>query len=161
MDFSTTLVLRVIKQFWQNPATIAECLSSMSSCYDSLNCHPEYLTDRQPSAYIATQNVVGSSYQIYIDNYTIIPNYYSIRARDYPYNNPTGWILKGSLTSADWDTIDTVSNMPLSQNQWVSRPLTGNKNYRFFQIVENGSSTSGDNIFCIGEFEIYGKVTPV
>lgn len=150
------------KAAWQNPAAINQIVISMSSAYSSQNNDATQLTNRQPSSAIATSDTPGSFYQIYINYYAITPNYYSLRARDYPANNPTGWIIKASVDGSTWDTLDTVSNLPLAQNQWISRALTGvTKSYRFFQIVENGLSSSGDNIFCIGEFEVYGIATPV
>lgn len=145
---------------WTNPATNGELLNSASSFYDNNNEDINGLTDRQPTTYLATSNTPNSFYQFSISNYTIAPDYYSVRARNYAANNPTGWILKGSTDGSNWDVLDTVSGNPLAQNQWSSRPLVGvTKAYRFFQLVENGQSTSGDNIFCVGEFELYGVAT--
>ena len=143
-------------QAWVNPHTANLLIAGMSSSYNSDHFHPEYLFDRQPNSSIATANIPNSFYEIGLLNSTIKPNYYSLRARNFYANNPTGWKVLFSETTANWDELDSVTNTPLAQNQWVSRPLTATKDYKYIKIVAQGASTSGDNIFCIGEFEVYG-----
>lgn len=145
-------------QSWSNPIATHLIYANMSSQYDSSHFHPEYLFDRQVNDDIATANIPNSFYQIDLVNIAFQPNYYSIRARNYNANNPQSWNLLGSVDTTSWDVLDTVTNNPLSQNQWCSRPVSTNKSYYYFRIVQTGLSTSGDNIFCVGEFEIYGNV---
>lgn len=144
---------------WQNPHTAGFIQVTMSSVYASDHNNPHYLVDRQVNANIATQHIKDSWYKINLGNYKLQPNFYSIRARNYPSSNIRNWKLQASNDDVDWIDLDIQINNGLSQNQWFSKeiPITSNY-YKYFRLLQTDYSTSNDYYFCPGELELYGTV---
>jgi len=165
-------------QAWSNPVLDNIVNISLSSFYTSLLSssnisynHPEYLVNGQENIFVATANIPNSYYLIDLKSYTLCPNYYSIRARNYDAQNPQNWQLQASADNINWDILDSRSNNPLSPNQWLSISLPNIvKSYRYFKIVETGLSTinnennalplgSSSYIFSLGQIEFYGLLS--
>jgi len=104
---------------------------------------------------------------------SLVPTYYSMRARDDDNTNlPRNWKLQGtnSVTAdndgawiaATWTDLDTrTSNTTISvASAWGSFAVTGvSTGYRYLRIVQTGTNSSGNSYFCIQEIEFYGTLT--
>lgn len=143
---------------WANPLLAGEIAITIFSPYDTNHNNPAYLCDRQPNSAIATSNQPGSYYLIDLKNYRLKINHYSLRARDYHANNPSNWQLQGSDDLQAWLALDSQVNRNLQQNQWFNSAVQAVEAKRYFRIISTGASSSGDNIFCIAELELYGEL---
>lgn len=144
---------------WINPHTSGIIQGSLSSAFSSAHNRPEFIFDRQVNDSIATANIPNSWYMVDLKTVKLKPNYYSIRARDFSANNPSNWIFQASNDNTTWIDLDMQQNKNLQINQWFSTPVSNNNSFRYFRFLQNGVSTSGDHIFCVGEIEIYGTLS--
>lgn len=106
---------------------------------------------------------------------TLIPNYYSIRARSSTSGggiHPRTWKFQGSnnavsnsvvdLNAATWVDLNIqTSNTTLTTiNQWLSLPVSGVVvGYRWFRIFQTGVNSGGSNFLAMAELELYGTLT--
>lgn len=150
-----------LTQVWTNPHASNALIVSLSAPYDSQHNNPHFLVDREINSLIATSNVANSFMSIDLRaSRSLVINYYSIKGRNAQDHNLAQWKLQASNNNSDWIDIDTKLDSPLSGNQWLSIAVPDQTlAYRFFRILQTGSNTSGANILCIGEIELYGKLT--
>lgn len=141
---------------WSNPHLSGIVEGSMSSAYEPSFNRPDFLFDRLPNYAIATSDAPNSWYKVDLKAAKVKPNYYSIRARDYPNNNPSNWKLQGSEDGSTWTDLDSQQNRNLQQNEWSSHSVSSSTYFRYFRLLQTGLSTNGDNYFCVGEMELYG-----
>jgi hypothetical protein len=144
---------------WQNPHVAGFVEISQSSAYDSTHQAPQLLCDRQASTYPGTANIPNSYFRINLKTFKLIPNYYTLRGRDYFANHLRSWQLVGSNDLQTWDVLDQQqNNTVINQNTWFGGAVVASKAYKFFDVVMTGASSTGDNILTLGEIELYGKV---
>jgi hypothetical protein len=143
---------------WVNPLLAGEIAITIFPPYDASHNNPDYLCDRIINSRIATANQIGSYYLIDLKDYRLKINHYSLRARDYYANNPSNWQFQGSSDFQDWITLDNQVNQNLQQNQWFDAAVQASVPYRYFRVISTGASSSGDNIFCMAELELYGEL---
>jgi hypothetical protein len=144
---------------WQNPHDLGALICSMSSAYIPSYNVPRAIVNRQPIQDIGTANIPGSYYDIDLINKGLIPKGIYMKGRNYPANNPCNWQLLARETNSDFEVVLTVTNDPLGQNQGKYYPIAGaSKKYSYYRIFQNGASSTGDNIFCVGGVELYGSL---
>jgi hypothetical protein len=146
-------------QPWVNPHLSGKVIVSMSSAYSSGHDHPDWLVDRQANSEIATGNTPNSWYQVNLKDYELQGYGVLIRARDYPANNPKSWSISASHDGVDFVQLASVLDTPLGQSQWAYTPTPNQPEYfQYWRVTQIGVSTSNDNIFCVAEIELYGKL---
>ena len=150
-----------LTQAWRNPHTDGLIEVKQSSAFNSSYQNPPFLTDRQNSDFFCTNNSANSWFSIDLKaNKNLVLSAYSIQCRSFNANHPRTWKLQGSNDENAWIDINSQSSISLNSNQWFTQSIVNTPPaYRYFRIFFNGTSSSGDNVFCLGEMELYGKLT--
>lgn len=141
---------------WSNPFLSNLIVLSASSFFDSSNSDLSRLVNRLDDNGIATANQVNSWIKIDLRQRTLLPSYYSVRARQFNANLIRNWKMQASNDDTTWIDLDTRVSNNLAASQWFSVAISTTNYYRYFRILQTGLSSSSDNILTLGEVELYG-----
>lgn len=148
-------------QIWTNPIDSGVVVARANTLTSPTGLNG--LVDRQPSD-IYSDNVQGNYYSLDLGTSNqFTPNYISIRNRSAVASRQlVNWQLQGLYSSGMWDVLlDVTNNVSFNAvNQWLSLPITGiTKNYQVLRFFQTGPNSNGDYFMCLGEIELYGKLT--
>lgn len=155
---------------WSNPHTSGQLTVVTSALAGGTATH---FVNRTSDLGVFTSNVANSFVGVDLGlGRTLVPNYYSMRARgDDGTNLPRNWKLQGTNSvsantesgwnAATWTDIDTkTANTTINAAAaWGSFACTTATPFRYLRILQNGTNSSGANFFCIAEVEFYGTLS--
>ncbi len=105
----------------------------------------------------ATNDVANSSFIFDLGiGRSLVMSKYSYRAWTSGNNLPTAFVIQGSNDAVNWTTLDTQTGLSLSAAQWLSATVTNMTPWRYFQMKNIATDSSGNNYLTIGEMEFYG-----
>lgn len=145
---------------WSNPYNGGGIGLSASSFFSNnySDSNLSALVDRATFDGFASQNQPNSWLKVDFRNRKLIPNYYSIRARQFNSALIRNWIFQASQNDSDWTTLDTRVDESTSSLKWFSFPISSSVSYRFFRLLQNGVESSGSNFLTLAEIELYGTL---
>jgi hypothetical protein len=144
---------------WTNPKTAGRIAITSSSL---LSGTLDAIADRASSDTYTT-NSANSWYVFDLgSNQSLALKGWAYRSRSLVTSStPTAMMLEGSNDNSTWTLIDTRSLSVASPDQWFYFGQNPGASYRYFRLTQTALTSSGDNYFTIGEFELYGTLTYV
>jgi len=145
---------------FSNPANNGGVLATSSSVLSGSTASAYNVLDR--TGFVFHSEIAANSW-LQIDlgpGRTLQLNRYAIQGRsDSNTHFPRSWKLQGSYTGDHWYDLDTKSgNTDIAAvSQWASWSVTTTVFFRFFRILQTGVSSSGFDILCFTELELYGE----
>ena len=146
---------------WSNPVNASRISITQSSAYDSNHTNIAGLVDRENTINFCSANVGDFYFDIDLKaDKNLILEAYSLKGRDWAANHPRNWKIQGSNGNDIWNDLDNKSGITsINQNTWYTASISASSTaYRFFRFLSTGASSSGDNVICLGEIELYGKL---
>jgi len=71
--------------------------------------------------------------------------------------NLKNWTFQGSNNDADWDTLDTQTNVVWVQDTWYAYPISNSTAYRYYKLVIT-ANFGANNYGLVQEMEMMGTV---
>jgi hypothetical protein len=141
---------------WTNPHTAGRINVTASSL---LSGTVDLIVDRATSDTYTT-NAANSYYVFNLGaNKSLALTDWTYRSRSgVTTSTPTAMSLEGSNDNSTWTAIDSHTLSVTSAGQWFHWSATS-AGYRYFRLKQTAVTSSGDNYFTIGEFELYGTLT--